>query len=412
MWWSNLLVNLRKRSLLIITVLLAIYYLVTGIFLNHLGYYNPEFLFFVEKARVIFEGVGNKLKIIGLTSPLLPFYATFAFTSISSALAPVLASAIGTALLFYLIASSVVKRIGDDFYLMVLLLLFLLHPGILYTACSGKGIYLSLIFFYLFFMNIFKYYESNTTFHISIASICLVLLVFCDYKFIWLTLFFIPLVFSIAVHSLNLGEKEPIFRISISFNNSSLRRKLINKTFAMYVILFILPLASMLCYKLLNLTNANDLDYFHESPYATWSVLSERLNYEMMIINPDLKSPDVSLLISAKILVICPLIVLGIFLFRSQNYQILTLLTPFAFVEFLHIKYDKVSIAFDYYMIFIVLSLLCLVIKAHTVKRKIPFKIIIGVIVLFQIWSGYYYIKKIANCRGTELYYYANQPHC
>src|ERR1700744_182055 len=257
------------RYLLIITGLLAVYYLVCGIYLNKLGYYNPESLFYVEKARIIFEGIGYKLKVIGLTSPLLPFYATFVFTSINSLWAPVIASAIGTTILFYLIATSLIKQGLDDFYLLILLVLFLFHPGILYVACSGKGVYLTLIFFYLFFMNIFKYYQSNTTFHVSLASICLVLLIFCDYKFIWLTLFFIPLVFSIAIHSLNLGEKESIFRISISFNNPSLRRKLINKTFAIYIIIFLLPVASMLCYKLLNLTNANDMDYFNESPYAT-----------------------------------------------------------------------------------------------------------------------------------------------
>jgi len=308
-------------------------------------------------------------------------------------LAPIIASAIGTTILFYLIATSLIKQGLDDFYLLILLVLFLFHPGILYVACAGKGIYLTLIFFYMFFMNIFKYYESNTTFHVSLASICLVMLIFCDYKFIWLTLFFIPLVFSIAIHSLNLGEKESIFRISISFNNPSLRRKLINKTFAIYIIIFLLPLASMLCYKLLNLTNANDMDYFNESPYATWTILAERLNYELLIITPDFKTPDVSLLISAKALIICPLMLLAVFLFRSANYQILTLLTPFAFIEFLHIKYERVSLGYEYYLIFIVLSLLCITIKARTVKNQLALKILLGGIILLQLYTGYYELK-------------------
>ena len=397
MWWnkiSKMIGNVtRQQALLIITLFITVYYLVCAIYLNKLGYYNPESLFYIEKARIIFEGIGYKLKIIGLTSPLLPFYGTFAFTSVSSTLAPALASATGTAMLFYLIGSSIIKRTTDDFYLLIVIVLFLFHPGLLYAACSGKGIYMSLIFFFMFFMNIFRYYESNTTFHVSIASICLVLLIFCDYKFIWLTLFFIPLVFSIAVHSLNLGEKESIFRISLSFNNPSLRRKLINKTFAIYVILFILPLASLTCYKLLNLTNANDLEYFHESPFATWTVLAERLNYELQIINPDFKAQDVTLLISAKVLIMCPMILLCVYLFREANYQILTLLTPFAFIEFLHIKYEKVALAQEYYLIFIVLALLCIAVKANTVKNKLPFKIALGIIALFQLGSGYYYLK-------------------
>src|SRR5476651_2412991 len=100
----------KSHYLLIIAVLLGVYYLVCGIYLNKLGYYNPESLFFIEKARIIFEGMGHKLKVIGLTSPLLPFYATLPFYSPFSSssanflLAPVIASGIGTAVLFYIIA--------------------------------------------------------------------------------------------------------------------------------------------------------------------------------------------------------------------------------------------------------------------------------------------------------------------
>ena len=383
----------KLNYLVIITVLLGIYYLVCGVYLNRLGYYTPESLFFIEKTRITFEGIGYKLKLVGLTSPLLPFYATFPFTSINSELAPVMASALGTAILFYLLARKIIEKVNDDFYLLLLLLLFTLHPAILYMASSGRAIYMSLIFVYVFYVNIFKYYQANTTFHISIASICLVILIFCDYKFIWLTLFFIPLVFSIAVHSLNLGEKESIFRITQSFNSPSLRRKLINKTFAVYVIMFVLPLATVFCYKLLNLTNANDLEYFHESPYATWTVLAERLNYEMLVATPDFKSPDVSLLISVKVVFICPMILLAIFLFRDSNYRILTLAAPFAFIEFLHIKYEKVSLSFEYYLIFIVLALLAVILKIPTIKNKRLFKSVLALIVVVQICTGFYYIK-------------------
>lgn len=383
----------KDQYLIVITVLIAVYYLVCGIYLNHLGYFNQESLFYIEKVRIIFEGTGYKLKIIGLTAPAIPFFATFAFTSINAVLAPVIASALGTAVLFYLMASTLVKKITDDFYLLLLIILFLFHPGLLYTACSGKSIYMVLIFFYLFFLNIFKFYTSNTTFHISIASICLVVLLFCDYKFIWLTLFFIPLIFSISLQSLNLAEKEPLFRMTLSFNNPSLRRKLVNKTFALYIILFILPIASIICYKFLNLTNANDADYFLNSPYATWNVLAERLAYEKTALSADFKSPEISLLISARIVAFCPLILFAIYLFRRNNYQVLTLLTPFAFVEFLHIKYDQAFLVYQYYLIFLVLTILCFTIKAQPVKNSILFKVLLGGIILLQLYTGYYFLN-------------------
>ncbi|MDB5128137.1 hypothetical protein [Mucilaginibacter sp.] len=377
----------------ILAFILVIYYLVCGIYLNNLGYYNHESLFYIEKSKIVFEGLGNRLKVMGLTSPILPFYATFLFNIFSTTLAPVLASAVGTAALFYIIATTVAKRLNDDGYIWLLLILFLFHPGIIYTAASGKSIYLVLIFFFLFFLNLFKFYRSNTTFHVSIASLCLVILIFCDYKFIWLTLFFIPLVLSITINSLNLGEQESIFRLFISFNSPSLRRKLINKTFALYIILFSLPLAAVLCYKLLNLTHANDLNYFAESPYATWNVLIDKLSFDQLTTNTNYKIPETSILLSARVVLFCPMILIAMYLFRESTYQVLTILIPFAFIEFLHIKYDKVFLAYQYYMIFLILAYLCVIFKAHTIKNHKSFKILLLLTVLVQLYFGWYYLR-------------------
>jgi hypothetical protein len=387
----------RSKSfyLVLITLVLAVYYLYCGIYLNKLGYANPESLFYIEKAKIVFQGLGNRIKVMGLTTPIFPFYATFIFTTLSYTYAPVIASAIGTAVLFNVMANTLTKRLKDDFYLFLLLIIFMFHPGILYTACSGKGIYMVLIFFFLFFLNMIKFYNSNTTFHISIASICLVILVFCDYQFIWLTLFFIPLVLFIAIQSLNLSEKESIFRLFLTFNSPSLRRKLINKTFALYIIIFILPIASVISYKLLNLTHADDLDYFIESPYATWRVLANSINYDQLTLHHlnSIIPQEVSLLISAKALVFCPLMLVAIYLFRESTYQLLTILTPFAFIEFLHIKDDKVFLVYEYFLIFLVLALLCVMVKAKTVKNQKGLKIVLAVIIIIQIYTGYIFMQ-------------------
>ncbi|MFD0794632.1 hypothetical protein ACFQZX_13480 [Mucilaginibacter litoreus] len=379
--------------LIIVTIILAAYYLVCGVYLNHLNYYNHESLFYIEKARIVFEGVGNRLKTMGLTAPLIPFYATFIFTPVSYTLAPVLASAIGTAVLFYIIASTVARRLHDEGYILLLLLLFFAHPGLIYSAASGKNIYLILIFFFLFFLNLFKFYRSNTTFHVSIASICLVALIFCDYKFVWLTLFFLPLVLAITIHSLNLGEQESIFRLFQSFNSPSLRRKLINKTFALYIIIFALPLVAVLCYKLLNLTHASDLNYFSESPYATWNVLIDKLSFDQQTTNTNYKIPEISLLLSARVLLFCPMILIAVYLYRESTYQALTIIIPFAFIEFLHIKYDKVFLAYQYYLMFIILAYLSVILKARTVKNQKAFKIVLLCVILFQLYFGWYYLR-------------------
>jgi hypothetical protein len=388
--------NNRTRYLLLITILLAGYYLVCGYYLNKLGYYSQEALFYIEKAKIVLNGSGNRLKVMGLTAPILPFYTSFIFSPISTLLAPVIASLLCTAALFYLMSSALLKRVKDDFYLVVLLVIFLVHPGILYAACSGKSIALVLIFFFMFFFNLIKFYRSNTTFHVSVASICLVLLIFCDYKFVWLTLFFIPLVLSITIQSLNLSEQESIFRLFISFNNPSLRRKLINKTFALYIILFILPISCVICYKLLNLTHANDLDYFNESPYATWTVLADKLSFDQLSTSAVYHIPEVPILISLKALIFCPLMLIAIYMFRNSTYQVLTLLTPFAFIEFLHIKYEKVYLVNEYYLIFLILALLCILYKAQYIRGRVIFKVIVGLVTLLQLYTGYVYLKDSA----------------
>ncbi|PAW92440.1 hypothetical protein CKK33_02585 [Mucilaginibacter sp. MD40] len=379
--------------LFIITIFLVVYYLVCAVYLNKLNYYNHESLFYIEKTKIVFEGLGNRLKTMGLTAPLVPFYATFMFMPLSYTLAPALASAIGTAVLFNIMASTAAKRLKDNGYVLLLLVIFLFHPGIIYTAASGKSIYLILIFLFLFFLNLFKFYRSNTTFHVSIASISLVGLIFCDYKFVWLTLFFLPLILAITIHSLNLSEKESIFRLFISFNSPSLRRKLANKTFALYIILFSLPLVAVLCYKLLNLTHASDLNYFSESPYATWNVLIDKLSFDQQSTNTYYQIPEISLLLSARVVLFAPMIVIAIYLFRESTYQVLTILIPFAFIEFLHIKYDKVFLSYQYYLIFMILAYLCVVMKAHTVKNQRMFKLLLLAAVLVQLYAGWYYLR-------------------
>ncbi len=386
--------NKRRIYLILATLLIAAYYLLMGIYLNKLGYYNQESLFYIEKSKILLEGLGNRLKVMGLTAPILPFYGSFIFAKINPLLAPVIASAIGTTVLFYLMATSLIRRTSDDFYLWILVVLFLFHPGLLYTACSGKSIYLILIFFYLFFFHIIRFYTSNTTFHISIASICMVILVFCDYKFIWLTLFFIPLVLFIATQSLNLGEKETIFRLYQSFNNPTLRRKLVNKTFAIYIILFILPLASILIFKMLNLTHANDFDYFLDSPYATWTVLTDRITFEQATSFAHHQSWQISPLVTASVVLYCPMILVAIYFFRNSTYKILTIATPFALIEFLQIKYDKIFLSQEYFLIFLVLALLCVIFKSWEQKHQLSVKILLSILVVFQIITGYFFLDR------------------
>jgi hypothetical protein len=384
----------KTKYLLLIAILLAVYYFVCGVYLHSLGYYSQEALFYVEKSKILFEGLGYKLNLMGLTAPILPFFSSFFFSVFHTGLfAPLIASSFFTALLFFILASTLITRANDFFYVFILLIIFLLHPGILYAASSGKSISMVLIFFFLFFFNLFKFYNSNATYHLSIASIFFVFLVFCEYKFIWLILFFIPILLPITIESLNLREEESIFRLFMTYRNPSLRRKLISKTFALSIILFALPLTCLLVYKLLNLTYAHSLDFFNDNPYGTWTVLANKLNFDQISNSSFYELSETSILISIKILVFCPMIVLSFYLLRKRIYQVLTVLTPFAFVEFLHIKYEQVFLEQQYYLIFLVLSLLCVLYKSGELYKKPFFKLLVSVLTIAQLYTGFVFLK-------------------
>src|SRR6202000_1056756 len=110
----------RSFYLALITLVLTAYYLICGIYLNRLGYSNAESLFYIEKAKIVFSGVGDRLRVRGLTAPIFPFYASAIFPA--DGISPIIASAVGTAILFYIMASVLVKRFSDDFYLAILVL--------------------------------------------------------------------------------------------------------------------------------------------------------------------------------------------------------------------------------------------------------------------------------------------------
>jgi len=97
--------------------------------------------------------------------------------------------------------------------------------------------------------------------------------------------------------------------------------------------------------------------------------------------------------LSLKMILFCPLILVAIFLFRDSTYQILTLLTPFAFIEFLHIKYDKVFLPQEFYLMFVVLALLCILYRAQIIQRQGILKLTVAVLAIVQLFTGYYVLK-------------------
>ena len=197
------MVFLRKYTPALLAILLLSYYLILAWVLHRTGYEHSESLFLAEKARLLFEARDNTLLTLGTTFPTLVYLSTVVFSLFGYPFAPILASAsFSTLLFFFLIKDFSKSNLQARFYLPMLCLLFVFHPGLIFTGTSGRGIALVLLFFYLVFRSLFVYYKTQTTFSLSMASIYLTCLVFCNYNFIWLMLGLLPFVVLVSLDGL------------------------------------------------------------------------------------------------------------------------------------------------------------------------------------------------------------------
>jgi len=346
-----------QRPLLGATLLLAAYYVLLALNGQRLGFHAPEALFLSEKSLIIWQGVGDKVAVLGLTFPVVPFFISLPFCALFPLAGPVIASSLGMALLFFLILDDQRRLTMPLLVQLGTALSFVAHPGLLFSATSGQGSYTVLLFGYLFFRSLLTYYQSNTTYHVSMASLFLLGLVFSEVDFSWLCLFLLPLVLFISLQSLSLRGEDTLSRLGLAFNNISLRRKLINKSLALVILLFMLPLLSLFIFSLLNSVYAGDPQYFLDNPYANARVVTSQLfRQQFANYTADLVQADTSVLISIRRLLFAPLMVLSLLSVRGRSYQLLTLLSPLLLVEFLHVKDPSVPTQIAFYQIFLVLG--------------------------------------------------------
>ncbi|MBB6237964.1 hypothetical protein HDC90_002590 [Pedobacter sp. AK013] len=346
-----------NKSLYLISFLLFGYYIYIAYLLYSGGVHSNEALFFTEKSALLHEGDVDEIKLAGLTFPQLPFIFSWFFSFLGMRFSPVLASALGTSALFFIIASSISAHQYRNWLFLGILITFMLHPAFIFFAVSGKSSYMVLIFFYLFVMSIFRYFRTNTSYHISVASIYFTLLIFCSFKFSWLMLFILPIIFFVALQSMTVAKNDPMDKIAIAFNTESIRRKLANKTLAVYLIIFALPITAILIFRMLNQTYTGDADYYLNSPYANYSAITDQTDSLNNLADNKLERifPEVHFLVTVRILMFAPLLLLCLGIFKSINRNIFMVFSLFFFMEFLKIKYPSVYIPIHFYAAFICL---------------------------------------------------------
>lgn len=394
------MIFLRKYTPALAAILLFTYYLVLAWLLHRNGYEHSESLFLAEKAKLLFQSRDNTLLILGTTFPSLVYLSTVAFSFFGYTFAPILASATFTTILFYCLLKDFSKSsIQQRVYLPMLILLFAFHPGLIYSGVSGRGIGIVLLFFYLLYRSLFSYYKRQTTFSLSMASIYLTCLIFCNFNFIWLLLALMPFVVLVSLEGIKQAKRGSlIIQYYESVNNVSQRRKLTNRTIAIYIIMFLLPLVAMYLFRLLCSVHAGNGTYFLTSQYSNWSITgSESIGN---IYNAGLQSTNIKaqtqIIFQVYLLLLTPLLVFVFFIFKGKLYELLTLISPFFLIAILLLD-NQVYLTIEYYLIFLVLALIGIyyyVGKKYATRSLYP---IIMLLTIANIVAGIFYFKKSSD---------------
>lgn len=371
-------------------------YGLAGFYFQRAGYHHGQALFFSEKASLVFQSRESVFNIIGLTYPILPFFATLACFGFNSLLAPVLASSLATGFLGSLIVKHLLDKEVPSWLTLVLFTSFLLNPAILYAGVSGSSDALTLLILYLFFKSLFEYMASNTTYHISISGLFLALLVFCMFQLFWLTLFVLPLILLLALNSMRLrgGTGQQLLLV---FNKGSLRRKLIGRTYAVFLLIFILPLSGYLLFGWLNSMHTSNASYFAQSAYANWNVLDMRFHNSALLYairNPYRPPLEDFFSLIIRPLYYVPLLLPALYLARRNPIQFLVLLFLFAFIQFLKIYYPDLLLSVDLYLLFYLVSLLVIQYSPPASRPEGRYLYpLIGLCALLLVYTGYQYLK-------------------
>ena len=402
---------LRKYIAIYLAIFLLGYYLLMSWILHRSGFEHSEATFVAEKIKLLFEADENTLLTLGTTFPALIFLSSVIFTPFGYPYAPVLASTTFICVLFFLLLVDFGKsKLPRRVYLTALAILFIFHPGLVYAAVSGRGIAAILLFFYLLFRSLFKYYATQTTFYLASASIYLSCLVFCDFNYIWLLLAFLPFIVFVSLEGLKLNKEEaPIVQYYQSVNNVSQRRKLANRTLAIYVIVFLLPVSALYLFRTLNFYHAGDATYFLTSQYANWHVSGNESIGEMIasgwVDNVVVQS---QIAYQTYVLLLTPLLILVFIFYKGKLYEIFTLIAPFILIAILLINVQYYLTA-EYYLIFLVLALLGLTIYAgKKYTSKLWWPVIIGVAIL-NVFTGIIYFKNSADREEHSFFSFLKQ---
>lgn len=172
---------------------IAVYWFI-GSILRDRGFTTAEAAFFSERAFQAFEGSAGMLAGWLMTFPAIPFQPVLLLYPFAGAFAPVLASSMGVVLLAALLYTLLLRTGAGRLITSVAMLLFLLHPVVIFAAVSGGMWYLTSAGAVLFAWSLASYMQVRSDRQLAVMALAVTLLLFADLAFLSLVLLTWPVV--------------------------------------------------------------------------------------------------------------------------------------------------------------------------------------------------------------------------
>jgi hypothetical protein len=404
--------QLTNNQIRIISLLLVLHYIVLAWLFHRNGYEHTERLFYAEKLKLLFEYKENTLLTLGTTFPTTVFLVNVLFSPFGYLFAPIASTIVIMSFLFYFMAVDIRdSALPGKTMFFCLLLLFVFHPQFIFSAVSGRNIAAIMLSFYLLFRSLFNYYRSQTTYYLSLASIYLATLIFSEINFLWLVLSFLPFVVLVSLEGIKVAKDEPVvFQYYQALNNRSLRRKLVNRTVALYLVLYLLPLGAIYLFRTLNESHAGDPTYFLSSQYANWRVtgtasitkILEQGSQGNLMKQTQIVFPLFTIFLA-------PLFIAALLFFKGKLYELFTILTPLIFFSIVLID-AQYYLTTEYFIIVIVMAFVALSYTGQVrFTKRISSAILLGSTVL-TILGGIYYFKETSDFEEKDFYAVLTSP--
>lgn len=385
------------------TFLLFLWYFWNAWILRQADIYTLESLFYITKSLIVYDGYFPKLPTIGVTYPLIPFQIVLILYPIAGSMAPVVASVLGVTIVFrYLWHLGLKQEVHVLFYISIIILFFL-NPSLIYLATSGGSYYMLLLSTVVLLHHLLSYVETNSTYNIAMSGIFYTCLIFVDFVFIWLFLFFLPVILLITSKSIviqSFFEKEGVKAL---FRENQLQSFFIGKTISSAFMFTILPVATLLLYLFFNhLFTDHFFDFIDSAKY----------NYRVIeynsILNVASTQQEFFFLRSINdfiisIVLLVPTLFLLLFIAIREPLKLYILLLPAFIIFFDLLKENVPQVTSEFYQLLLIISIFGILrLKNNLPKWSIGTLLVI--LSLIIVWFNHQYFLYESNRLESRAY--------